>query len=53
MTLARSAVSFIARATSVSETTIDPVSCDSSGHMVSITDFPPAPSTNDAFQLSK
>src|SRR5262249_19218504 len=53
MTRIRSATSVIARATSSSDTTIDPDRRDSSGHMVSRTDLPPAPSTNDALQLSK
>ena len=53
MTCARSATSFIARATSSSVTTIDPSSRCSSGHIVDSTDFPPAPSTNDAFHPSK
>ena len=53
ITRARSAASVIARATSSSETTIEPASCDSSGHIVGSTDLPPAPSTNDACQLSK
>ena len=53
MTCARSATSFIARATSSSETTIDPDSGESSGHIVGSTDLPPAPSTNDAVQSSK
>ena len=53
MTCARSATSRIARAASSSETTIEPASGCSSGHIVSSTDLPPAPSTNDAVQLSK
>src|SRR5438105_11162788 len=53
ITRARSATSFIARATSSSETTIDPETADSSGHIVASTDLPPAPSTNDADQSSK
>ena len=53
MTCARSAVSLIAAATSSSDTTIDPSSSRSSGHIVSSTDLPPAPSTNDAVQPSK
>src|SRR5262245_58784758 len=52
-TCARSAVSFIAQATSSSDTTIDPASACSSGHIDGSTDLPPAPSTNDACQLSK
>ena len=40
-------------ATSFSDTTTDPASCDRSGHIVSRTDFPPAPSTKDAVQFSK
>src|SRR3954468_7969380 len=53
ITWARSAVNFIARATWSSVTTIEPLSLDSSGHIVGSTDLPPAPSTNDACQLSK
>src|ERR1700716_2627775 len=52
ITRARSATSFIARATSSSGTTIDPDNGCSSGHIVGSTDLPPAPSTNDARQLS-
>jgi len=43
MTRARSATSRMARATSSRETTIEPASVRSSGHIVSSTDFPPAP----------
>src|SRR5579864_2313171 len=53
ITCMRSATNAIARATSSRETTIDPDSPRSSGHIVGITDLPPAPSTNDAFQRSK
>src|SRR4051794_12034298 len=53
ITCARSAVSLIARAASSSVTTMEPVSEDSSGHMVARTDFPPAPSTNEARHPSK
>src|SRR5262249_58096246 len=53
ITCVRSATSFIARAASSSETTIDPSSRRSSGHIVASTDLPPAPSTNDAVQPSK
>jgi hypothetical protein len=53
ITRARSAASFIARETWSSETTIDPESGASSGHIVVSTDLPPAPSTKDAVQLSK
>src|SRR6185503_6499873 len=53
MTCTRSAASFIARATSSSETTIEPVTVPTSGHIVGRTDLPPAPSTNEALQLSK
>src|SRR5437763_17110481 len=53
MTWLRSATSFIASATAFSETTTEPSSCDSSGHIVVKTDLPPAPSTKDAFQFSK
>src|SRR5581483_2247328 len=53
MTCTRSATSFMPRATSSSVTTIDPCSWLRSGHIVLITDLPPAPSTNEAVQLSK
>ena len=53
MTRARSATRRIAWAASSSETTIEPASGRSSGHMLSSTDLPPAPSTNDAVQPSK
>src|SRR5262249_38280678 len=53
ITRMRSATSLMPRATSSSETTIEPESCDSSGHIVGSTDLPPAPSTNDAVQPSK
>ena len=53
MRCARSATSVIAAATSSSDTTIDPDSPRSSGHIVGSTDLPPAPSTNDAVQSSK
>src|SRR5258708_1541684 len=53
MTWVRSATNFIAAAASSSETTIDPDRRESSGHIVSSTDLPPAPSTNDACQPSK
>ena len=44
----------IARAASSSDTTIDSSThALSSGHIVGSTDFPPAPSTNDACQASK
>jgi len=53
MTCVRSATSFIPSATSASETTSDPDSEESSGHIVGSTDLPPAPSTNEACQRSK
>ncbi len=53
MTRARSAASFMPRATSSSVTAIAPDSDASSGHIAGSTDLPPAPSTNDAFQFSK
>src|SRR5438309_8184148 len=53
ITRARSAVNFIARATSSSGTTIDPESGASKGHIVGSTDLPPAPSTNEGVQFSK
>ena len=53
ITRARSATSFIALATSLNDTTIEPDSGASRGHIVVNTDLPPAPSTKDAFQSSK
>src|SRR5438093_798559 len=53
ITCARSAAYFIAPATSSSVTTRDPVRSASNGHIDARTDLPPAPSTNDADQLSK
>ena len=43
----------MAAATSSSETTIEPSRPRRSGHIVSSTDLPPAPSTNEARQLLK
>src|SRR5262245_41498561 len=53
ITRARSATRRMAAATSSSEPTIDPVKFLGSGHIVGMTDFPPAPSTNDFAQASK
>ena len=53
MTRARSASSFIALAICGSGTTIDPAIDRTSGHIVSSTDLPPAPSTNEACHPSK
>src|SRR5262249_19072079 len=53
ITCARSATCRIARATSSSETTMDPANEQRSGHIDSSTDLPPAPSTNVAFHDSK
>src|SRR6187401_3200699 len=53
MRCARSATNLIASATSSSDTTIDPDNPRSIGHIVSSTDLPPAPSTNDEVHPSK
>src|SRR4029079_13170193 len=54
ITRTRSATSFIARAVSSSGTTIESSTYSrSSGHIVSSTDLPPAPSTKDGCHSSK
>src|SRR5580765_4667888 len=53
MRCARPATNVMAAATSSSDTTIEPDSSRSIGHMVLSTDLPPAPSTNDEVHPSK